>query len=83
MVPARRGRWLSFADPTDSNVVYTEWQNGSVVRVDRRTNERTTIKPEAAEGEPRLRWNWNAPLIMSPHDPEDVVHRCAEGVSHA
>jgi photosystem II stability/assembly factor-like uncharacterized protein len=64
--------FVSFADPTDSNVVYTEWQNGSVVRVDRRTNERTTIKPEAAEGEPRLRWNWNAPLIMSPHDPKTL-----------
>ena len=56
----------------DRRTVYTEWQNGSIVRVDRRTNERTTIKPEAAEGEPRLRWNWNAPLIMSPHDPKTL-----------
>jgi photosystem II stability/assembly factor-like uncharacterized protein len=64
--------FVSFADPTDSNVVYTEWQNGSVVRVDRRTNERRTIKPEAAEGEPRLRWNWNTPLIMSPHDSKTL-----------
>jgi photosystem II stability/assembly factor-like uncharacterized protein len=64
--------FVSFADPTDSNIVYTEWQNGSVVRVDRRTNERTTIKPEAAEGEPRLRWNWNTPLVMSAHDPSTL-----------
>lgn len=64
--------FVSFADPTNSNIVYTEWQNGSVVRVDRRTNERKTIKPEAAEGEPRLRWNWNTPLIMSPHDSKTL-----------
>ena len=64
--------FVSFADPTDSNIVYTEWQNGSIVRVDRRTNERKTIKPEAREGEPRLRWNWNTPLIMSTHDPKTL-----------
>ena len=60
--------FVSFADPTDANVVYTEWQNGSVVRVDRRTNERKSIKPQPARGAPPYRWNWNTPLIMSAHD---------------
>jgi photosystem II stability/assembly factor-like uncharacterized protein len=64
--------FASFADPTDSNIVYTEAQNGAVVRVDRRTNERKSIRPEPPAGQPRYRWNWNTPLMLSPHDPRTL-----------
>ena len=43
-------------DPTDSRIVYAESQDGRMSRVDRTTNERTTVRPEPAEakaGEPR------------------------------
>jgi hypothetical protein len=61
--------FVSIADPHDSRIIYSESQNGNMARVDRLTNERTSIRPEAAKGEPPLRWNWNAPMIISPHNP--------------
>jgi photosystem II stability/assembly factor-like uncharacterized protein len=54
-------------DPEDPNVVYAEFQNGGLARFDRRTGERLDIRPQPAPGEPPLRLNWDAPLIISPH----------------
>ena len=34
--------------------------------MDRRTGEQLYIQPEPAKGESRLRWNWDAPIIVSP-----------------
>lgn len=55
-------------DPTDPNIVYAESQNGGLVRYDVRTGERKSIKPQDAPGEKPLRWNWSAPILISPHD---------------
>ena len=55
-------------DPKDPNIIYAESQDGNVVRVDRRTNERKTIRPIPPRGEPNLRWNWNTAIHISPHD---------------
>jgi photosystem II stability/assembly factor-like uncharacterized protein len=54
-------------DPEDPNTVYATLQYGSLVRFDRRTGERIGIKPKEGKGEPPLRWNWDSPLIISPH----------------
>ncbi|HYU80952.1 MAG TPA: hypothetical protein VEK56_18330, partial [Vicinamibacterales bacterium] len=59
-------------DPTDPRIVYTESQDGNIVRVDRLTNERKAIRPLAARGEQPLRWNWNTPIVISPHDPKTI-----------
>ncbi len=56
-------------DPTDPNIVYSQWQYGGLVRHDRRSGERVDIKPREAPGEPPLRWNWDSPLILSAHQP--------------
>ena len=55
-------------DPNDPNTVYAQAQHGVLVRFDKRTGERTTIVPLPASGENNYKWNWNAPLIISPHD---------------
>ncbi len=55
-------------DPEDPNIVYSQWQHGGLVRHDRRSGERVDIKPREAPGEEPYRWNWDSPLIMSPHD---------------
>lgn len=65
--------FVSLGDPTDSRIIYTESQNGRIVRVDRVTNERKQIRPEPATGEPSYRWNWDTPFIMSPHDPKTLI----------
>jgi photosystem II stability/assembly factor-like uncharacterized protein len=65
--------FASFADPNDPDTIYTEAQQGSIVRVNRRTNERKTIKPEAPAGSDPLRWNWNTPMMLSPHDSNTLL----------
>ncbi|HVN31955.1 MAG TPA: hypothetical protein VMT45_08200 [Thermoanaerobaculaceae bacterium] len=54
-------------DPTDPNIVYSESQYGVLVRYDRRSGEEILIRPFEGKGEPPLRWNWDTPLIISPH----------------
>ncbi len=60
------GFW-SQIDPTDPNIIYNEYQYGNVYRYDKKSGERLYIKPQPAKGEPTYKWNWNAPLIISPH----------------
>jgi photosystem II stability/assembly factor-like uncharacterized protein len=54
-------------DPEDPDTVYGESQYGGLVRFDWRTGTRVPIQPEVGAGEPPLRWNWDSPLIVSPH----------------
>jgi photosystem II stability/assembly factor-like uncharacterized protein len=56
-------------DPSDPNIVYGTLQYGVLARYDRRTGQRVQIQPQPAAGEPPLRWNWDSPLVISPHDP--------------
>ncbi len=56
-------------DPTDPNIVYSQWQYGGLVRYDRRSEEIVDIQPQEEPGEPAHRWNWDAPLLISPHSP--------------
>jgi photosystem II stability/assembly factor-like uncharacterized protein len=62
------GFW-TVTDPTDPNIVYAEAQHGALTRFDRRSGENLDIQPQPAAGEPPLRWNWDSPLVLSPHSP--------------
>ncbi len=57
-------------DPRDSGVVYTGFQFGNYVRLD--SGKRASIRPHVALGETPLRFNWNSPVVLSPHTPEIV-----------
>ena len=57
----------SQVDPTDANVIYAQSQYGGLVRFDRRSGEIVPIQPQPGLGEPGLRWQWDAPLLISPH----------------
>ena len=54
-------------DPVDPNIVYAEAQYGNMVRYDRKSSEAIDIRPEPLKGELTYKWNWNTPLIISPH----------------
>jgi photosystem II stability/assembly factor-like uncharacterized protein len=54
-------------DPTDQNIVYGQAQYGWLVRYDKVSGERVPIQPQPGKGEEAYRWNWDAPLIISPH----------------
>ncbi|MCB9196642.1 MAG: glycosyl hydrolase, partial [Flavobacteriales bacterium] len=58
----------SAIDPVDANIVYAQSQYGWLVRYDKKNGEITGIKPQAKMGDPALRWNWDAPLLISPHN---------------
>lgn len=55
-------------DPVEPHIIYAESQNGGLVRFDRRSGESVRIVPEPAPGEPASRWNWDSPVIISPHN---------------
>ncbi|MBI1392310.1 MAG: glycosyl hydrolase [Alphaproteobacteria bacterium] len=61
-------------DPTDPNIIYTQYQYGGLARYDRRTQERLYITPPPPSGEPAYKWNWNTPLLISPHDPKTIYY---------
>ena len=54
-------------DPDDPNTVYAQWQYGGLVRHDRKSGEVVDIKPRETPGEKPYKWNWDTPLIISPH----------------
>jgi photosystem II stability/assembly factor-like uncharacterized protein len=59
--------FVSRVDPKDPNIVYAESQHAGVVRFDRRTGEQVDIQPQPGRDDAPLRWNWDSPLIVSPH----------------
>lgn len=59
-------------DPSDSNTLYTESQNGSISRQVRTTGEDKSIRPRPPAGEPPYRFDWNAPMLLSPHNPKKL-----------
>jgi photosystem II stability/assembly factor-like uncharacterized protein len=86
-------------DPTDSRTVIIESQEGRANRVNLATLERQAIQPLGVNSltgsdtgptpvrrvsDPRLRWNWNTPIVMSAFDPKvlyigsNIVFRSAD-----
>ncbi len=59
-------------DPTDHNTIYTNCQNGRIVRYDRATGERQAVMPQPSGDEASLRWNWTTPIVISPHDAKTL-----------
>jgi len=62
----------SAADPTNPNIIYANWQEGNLTRYDRATGESVYIRPQPGPGEAEERFNWDAPIVISPHDPETL-----------
>jgi len=54
-------------DPVDPNIVYAQSQYGVLSRFDRRSGEAILIQPLEGKGDDPLRWNWDSPLLVSPH----------------
>ncbi|MFZ1728484.1 MAG: glycosyl hydrolase [Bacteroidota bacterium] len=54
-------------DPVNPNIVYAQSQYGGLIRFDKASGEQLSIQPLPAPGEEGYRWNWDAPLLISPH----------------
>jgi len=62
----------SAIDPKDPNIVYAQAQYGWLVRFDKASGEKVPIQPLPGKGEDAYRWNWDAPLFVSPHDHKTI-----------
>lgn len=58
----------SAIDPVNPNIVYAQAQYGWLVRFDKASGEKRPIQPMPSKDESAYRWNWDAPLLISPHD---------------
>ncbi|MCU0247322.1 MAG: hypothetical protein MUC42_12155, partial [Bryobacter sp.] len=78
-------RMISFGDgfhvtshPNDPDVFLTESQGGYLSRMDMRTREQQLVSPQpksnagGTAASMKYRFNWNAPVIPSPHDGKVV-----------
>jgi len=59
------GFWM-FVDPTDQNYLYAESQGGEIGRINKKTHEIRPLKPLPRYKEGKERFNWNAPIHVSP-----------------
>ena len=57
-------------EPGNPNIIYAQWQQGNLNRHDRLTGENINIKPQPQLGEKNERFNWDAPILVSPHNPK-------------
>ncbi len=62
----------SATEPGNPDIMYAEWQEGNLVRVDRTTGEFVHIQPQPKPGEPAERFNWDSPIYVSRHDPKRI-----------
>ena len=66
--------------PTDPEVVFAGEYGGDITRYDNRTRETREIMawPQLADGRAtrdlKYRFQWNAPILISPHDPKTLYH---------
>ena len=64
--------------PSQPELFLSEYQGGGILRTDMRTREQQDVSPQPRRndggpaGELKYRFNWNAPIVPSPHDPETV-----------
>ena len=59
----------SAVEPGNPKITYGEFQQGWLWRIDQTTGETVYIQPQPREGDPYERFNWDAPILVSPHNP--------------
>lgn len=71
-VPLGADGYDSVFDPENPNIVYMEIQEGTLHRLDRTTEEVINIQPQPEPNDPPERWNWDAPIQISPHNNKRI-----------
>lgn len=61
-------------DPSDHTTLYAESQDGNVFRFDLKSGESKTIRPQPDDGKETYRFNWNSPILISPHNPKTIYY---------
>jgi len=59
-------------DPKNNFIVYSNSQNNGLGKKDLRHGQSKSIRPEPSLNESPYRFNWNAPILISPHDHQTI-----------
>ena len=59
-------------EPGNPDIVYSESQQGFLSRIDITTGEILLIQPQPEAGESYERFNWDSPILVSPHSPTRI-----------
>ncbi|MEM1215049.1 MAG: glycosyl hydrolase [Bacteroidota bacterium] len=59
-------------EPGNPNIVYGQRQQGTLSRIDMLTGEVIDIQPQPGADEPYERFNWDAPILVSSHQPSRI-----------
>jgi photosystem II stability/assembly factor-like uncharacterized protein len=62
------GFWQG-SEENNPDIVYSAYQYGNIFRYDRQSGEKIKVKPTPRKDEFTYRWNWDAPFILSKHNP--------------
>lgn len=61
-------------EPGNPDIMYGQRQEGTLSRIDLKTGEVIDVMPQPGEDEDFERYNWDAPILVSPHDPATIYH---------
>lgn len=59
-------------EPGNPDIVYGQRQQGTLARIDMKTGQVVDIQPQPGKGEGFERYNWDAPILVSPHNPKQI-----------
>ncbi|MEE9461741.1 MAG: hypothetical protein V3V53_07905 [Bacteroidales bacterium] len=59
-------------EPGNPDIMYAERQEGNISRIDLITGEIVDIQPQPEADENYERFNWDAPILVSPHNPKRI-----------
>ncbi|NGP86811.1 VPS10 domain-containing protein [Fodinibius halophilus] len=60
-------------EPGNPNIFYAETQQGGLHRIDKTTGDQVYIQPQAGKDDESERFNWDAPVEISPHNPKKLL----------
>lgn len=66
--------FYAVVDPNDYNTVYVESQDGNLMRFNLKTGERRNIRPVPKDEKEEYRFNWNSPILISPHNSNVIYY---------
>ena len=61
-------------DPTNPNIIYSQYQYGNLYRFDKQSGEAQNIVPQPPSGDYSYNWNWDSPFFVSVHDNKRLFY---------
>ncbi len=61
-------------DPKNPNIIYSQYQHGGLARYDKQSGERVQMQPVSPDVNVAQRFNWNSPILISPHNNERLYY---------